>query len=38
MARNVAIGLQDFEEIVQKNYFYVDKMQAVCYDRQAACS
>ena len=25
MARNVAIGLQDFEEVIQKNYFYVDK-------------
>ncbi len=25
MARTVAIGEQDFEEIVQKNYFYIDK-------------
>ena len=25
MARTVAIGLQGFEEIIQKNYFYIDK-------------
>lgn len=25
MPRNVAIGLQDFEEVIQKNYFYIDK-------------
>lgn len=25
MARNVAIGIQNFEELIQKNYFYIDK-------------
>ena len=25
MARTVAIGLQDFGDLIQKNYFYVDK-------------
>lgn len=25
MARNVAIGIQSFEELIQNNYFYVDK-------------
>lgn len=25
MARTVAIGLQNFEDLVQKNYFYIDK-------------
>ena len=25
MARNVAIGIQNFEDIIKKNYFYVDK-------------
>lgn len=25
MARNVAIGIQDFGDLIQKNYFYVDK-------------
>lgn len=25
MARTVAIGIQNFEELIQKNYFYIDK-------------
>ncbi len=25
MARTVAIGLQDFEQVIQNNYFYIDK-------------
>ena len=25
MGRNVAIGIQDFKELIEKNYFYVDK-------------
>lgn len=25
MGRNVAIGIQNFNEIIEKNYFYVDK-------------
>ncbi len=25
MARTVAIGLQDFEKVIQENYFYIDK-------------
>ena len=25
MGRNVAIGIQNFSEIIEKNYFYVDK-------------
>ena len=25
MKRTVAIGIQDFEELIQKNYFYIDK-------------
>ena len=25
MGRNVAIGIQSFNEIIEKNYFYVDK-------------
>lgn len=25
MARTVAIGVQDFEQLIQNNYFYVDK-------------
>lgn len=25
MARTVAIGIQDFADIVEKNYFYIDK-------------
>ena len=25
MARNVAIGIQSFEKIIDGNYFYVDK-------------
>lgn len=25
MARNVAIGIQNFGELIQKNYFYIDK-------------
>ena len=25
MARNVAIGIQNFEELIRKNYFYIDK-------------
>ncbi len=25
MARNVAIGIQDFGDLIQKNYFYIDK-------------
>ena len=25
MGRNVAIGIQNYDEIIEKNYFYVDK-------------
>lgn len=25
MARTVAIGIQDFETLIQNNYFYIDK-------------
>lgn len=25
MGRNVAIGIQNYNEIIEKNYFYVDK-------------
>ena len=25
MARTVAIGIQDFGDLIQKNYFYIDK-------------
>ena len=25
MARNVAIGIQQFNELIEKNYFYIDK-------------
>ena len=25
MGRNVAIGIQNFSELIEKNYFYVDK-------------
>ena len=25
MARTVAIGIQQFDDIIEKNYFYVDK-------------
>ena len=25
MARTVAIGHQDFEQVIQNNYFYIDK-------------
>ena len=25
MARNVAIGLQDFGDVIRKGYFYIDK-------------
>ena len=25
MGRNVAIGIQNYSEIIEKNYFYVDK-------------
>lgn len=25
MGRTVAIGLQDFGELIRKNYFYIDK-------------
>ncbi len=25
MARTVAIGIQSFDEIIKKNYFYIDK-------------
>ena len=25
MARTVAIGIQNFSELIEKNYFYVDK-------------
>lgn len=25
MARNVAIGIQQYNELIEKNYFYIDK-------------
>ena len=25
MARNVAIGIQDFEQLITNDYFYIDK-------------
>ena len=25
MAKNVAIGIQNFGDLIQKNYFYIDK-------------
>ena len=25
MARNIAIGIQDFEDVIKNNYFYIDK-------------
>lgn len=25
MARNVAIGIQNFDELIEKKYFYIDK-------------
>ena len=27
MARTVEIGIQDINEIIEKNYFYIDKVQ-----------
>ena len=35
MAKAVAIGIQNFEELIQKNCFYVDKtdfIKAICVD------
>ena len=29
MKRTVAIGIQDFEELIQKNYFYIDKTELI---------
>ena len=29
MARTVAIGIQDFNEIIEKNYFYIDKTEFI---------